>query len=451
MNKNLFYKMALRGGAYIRKEWVISAFSVVRTVADAAAKPYQIRYNRESTEVYVPAAEGTGFDWVMISDHPPMTALFMAQQPLKVEPADIINLAAPVDSTYGDLLFNYIALVHPFGKRIPYQVGPIKIRKIEAMIAERLVDNPMGDSVALATTDSAIQTGDSAVAPEDAIPVSMYMEFGKCMGAIAGYTQLFVPSITPKALQTDPRVMVRRAELLEQYKDRLWDPVIQAKIQDELIAMDINWIKGDPSEGFFIGKKSFGTARKRMFLIHGPEAGFNEGGNATLVVNSLNEGWDTTKLPDMFNSTRAGSFYRGALTALGGEAVKFFMLVFQNTNISEDDCGAKLGRKRYIDPADLEYYTGLWQILDDGSLRILDKATLPSVSGKTITVRSPQFCKTKLSDYCAKCAGQRLANNPFGVAAENTSVASMFMSVMMASAHAKELKTAPLDFRNAFR
>lgn len=450
MNKNLFYKMALRGGAYIRKEWVISAFSVVRTVADALAKPYQIRYNRESTEVYVPTAEGVGFDWVMISDHPPMTALFMAQQPLRVEPADIINLAAPVDSTYGDLLFNYIALVHPFGKRIPYQVGPIKIRKIEAMIAERLVDNPSNGEVELAKGGyTPIVT--STVAPEDAIPVSMYMEFGKCMGAIAGYTQLFVPSITPKSLTVDPRIMVRRTELLEQYKDRLWDPVIQAKIQDELIAMDIEWIKGDPSEGFLISKKSFGTARKRMFVIHGPEAGFNEGGNATLVVNSLNEGWDTTKLPDMFNSTRAGSFYRGALTALGGEAVKFFMLVFQNTNIGEEDCGTKLGRRRWIDPSNLDYYTGLWQILDDGNIRALTKEILPSVANKIIVTRSPQFCKTGSSDYCAKCAGQRLAGNPFGVAAENTSVASMFMDVMMASAHAKELKTAPLDFRNAFR
>jgi hypothetical protein len=37
-----------------------------------------------------------------------------------------------------------------------------------------------------------------------------------------------------------------------------------------------------------------------------------------------------------------------------------------------------------------------------------------------------------------------------GLAAENTSGASKFMDIMMASAHAKELKTAELDLHKAF-
>lgn len=468
MDKVAFYKMALKGGAYARKEWVLSAFSVVRrnvvqpklqeagpdhpfvkpmtmrsvaengnglnpTVYDEPL--YSIRYNRESTEVYVPGEDGQPV-WVSISDHTPMTALFVAGHALVVNPEDIVNLDKTVEkSTYGDLLFNYIALVHPFEARIPYQVGPVNLRKIEKQIAKLLVDN---ESV-------------SGVPPQPhQIPVSMYMTFGKCMGALAGYTQLFVPTLTPKSLTTDPKIRIRRAELLEEHKDRLHDPVVVAKIQDELIAMDREYIKGDPSEGFLISKKTFGTARKRMFVIHGPEAGFNEGGNAELVVNSLNEGWDKTKLPAMFNSTRAGSFYRGALTALGGEAVKFFMRVFQNTNISEDDCGSTLGMVRYLDPANLEYFTGLWEMRAKGELVPLDEARLNEMSGKFVVTRSPNYCKTAHTDYCAKCCGERLASNPFGLGAENTSVASMFMSIMMASAHAKELVTAPLDFRSAF-
>lgn len=450
MNKSVFYKQALKAGAYARKDWVISAYAVVRQ-QPAPANPemvrasgdekisgmngerYDIRYNRESTEVLVPDETGD-FIWVTIDDHPPMTALFVASDELEVVPEDIPNLAQPVQSTYGDLLFNWIALVHPFESRIPYQVGPVKIRKIEAMISKLLVDN---EEVA-------------GVKPEPhQIPVSMYMKFGKCMGALAGYTQLFVPTITPKSLQTNPDIMRRRAELLEEHKDRLHDPVVVAKIQDELIQMDKDALKGDPSEGFFMSNKTWGTARKRMFSIHGPEAGFNEGGNAELVVNSLNEGWDTTKLPAMFNSTRAGSFYRGALTALGGEAVKFFMRVFQNTGISEEDCGATNGVEFFIDPGRADYFEGMYQITPSG-LQELTAEYLPSVTGKYVTLRYPTYCKTDHTDFCAKCSGRRLADNPHMVAAENTSVASMFMSIMMASAHAKELKTAELDFRTAF-
>lgn len=450
MDKSQFYKAALKSGAYQRKDWVLSAFAVTRqpkpksldenmlSVGDGVAVvpplPYSIRYNRESTEVYVDIGQGN-YDWVGITDQIPMTALCVAGTPLTVGPDDIINCKAEVASTYGDLLFNYIALVHPFEDRIPYQVGPVKIRAVEAIIASKLCDN---EDI-------------SGVAPRpDQISVSMYMKYGRCMGALAGYTQLFVPTLTPKALTTDPKIMVRRAELLEQNADRLHDPVVVSRIQDELIQMDRDWIKGDPSEGFFISGKSFNTARKRMFVIHGPEAGFNEGANAELVVNSLNEGWDVTKLPAMFNSSRAGSFYRGALTALGGEAVKFFMRVFQNTNIGEDDCGSVIGLDRYIDPERLGYFEGLWEITKTG-ISALTMERLKEVAGKVITTRSPNYCKTGHTDYCAKCCGERLAANPYGLGAENTSVASMFMGIMMASAHAKELKTARLDFRKAFR
>jgi hypothetical protein len=456
MDKAKFYKEALKMGAYMRKEWVLSAFAVTRRAKPAPARenlnnavfmalnpdaglesedaPFEIRYNRESTEVNMHIGDGK-YEWVAISDHTPMTALCVAGNPLTVTPDDIVNCQKEVASTYGDLLFNYIALVHPFEARIPYQVGPVKIRKIEAIIATKLCDNK--------------EIGGVEPGP-DQIPVWMYMKYGRCMGALAGYTQLFVPTLTPKSLTTDPRVLVRRAELLEEHKDRLHDPVVVAKIQDELIQMDRDWIKGDPSEGFFISGKSFNTARKRMFVIHGPEAGFNEGSNAELVVNSLNEGWDTTKLPAMFNSSRAGSFYRGALTALGGEAVKFFMRVFQNTNIGEDDCKSTLGLDRFIDPDRLDYFEGLWEMTKDGLVN-LTKERLQQVSGKKVTTRSPNYCKTGHTDYCAKCCGLRLSSNPYGLGAENTSVASMFMAIMMASAHAKELKTARLDFRKAFR
>ena len=447
MKKLDFYIDALQAGAYRRKDWVISAFSVVRDqesftgpvpesqMGEGVVVPwdlYSIRYGRESTEVYVPTSGGN--EWVSIQDTVAMTPLFYPGDDLNVTPAMIPNCKAAVDSTFGDLLFNWIALVEPFHDRIDYQVGPVKIGNIERIIAKKLVDDP---------EISGIEPG------PDQIPVKMYMRFGRCVGALAGFTQVFVPTLTPKSLQTDPAVRVRRAELLEEHADRLHDPVVVAKIQNELIDIDKAWLKDDPSEGFLLSNKTWGTARKRLFLIHGPEAGFNEGGNAELVVNSLEEGWDTDKLVAMFNSTRAGSFYRGALTALGGEAVKFFMRVFQNVAISEDDCGARLGIERTIEKGQGEYYAGLWEITSTG-IALLTEDRAKSLEGKTIRTRSPQFCKTGGTDFCAKCVGDALAAIPFAIGAESTSVASKFMDIMMASAHAKELKTAKLDVMAAF-
>lgn len=436
MKKQDFYIQALKEGAYRRKDWVISAFSVTRSVEDPLATqgpvPYSIRYSRDTTEVFMPTE--AGLEWVPIDDSPAMQPLFFPGDPLTVTPSMIPNCAAEVESTFGDLLFNWIALVEPFGDRIGYQVGPVNIRKIERIIAEKLCD------------DFEV----AGVEPRpDQIPVAMYMRFGRCMGALAGFTQVFVPTLSPKALTTDPKIRGRRDELLEEHKDRLHDPVVVSRIQNELIEMDRNWIKDDPSEGFLISNKTFGTARKRMFLIHGPEAGFNEGGNAELVVNSLNEGWDTDKLVAMFNSSRAGSFYRGALTALGGEAVKFFMRVFQNTMISEDDCGSRLGITRIVEKGESHYYHGLWEITSTG-IQLIDEARAKALEGKKVLTRSPLFCKTGATDYCAKCVGEALAAIPYAIGAENTSVASKFMDIMMASAHAKELKTAKLNITEAF-
>ena len=448
MNKLAFFIEALKAKAYHRKEWVISAFAVVRQPARQVVpgqmqsviesipvygdELFSIRYNRDSTEVFIRTMEGD--NWVPISDTVPMTPLFYAADPITVTPDMIPNCNADVESTYGDLLFNWMVLVEPFDKRIEYQVGPVSISKIERMIAKKLVD----DEIVNGRTPA-----------PDEIPVEMYMRFGRCMGALAGFVQVFVPTLSPKALTTDPAIRERRTKLLEENADRLQDPVVVSKIQNELIAMDKEWIKGDPSEGFLLSNKTFGTARKRMFVIHGPEAGFNEGGNAELVVNSLNEGWDTDKIVSMFNSTRAGSFYRGALTALGGEAVKFFMRVFQNVTISEDDCGSRLGVYRTIEKGQTDYYTGLWEITKDG-VAVVTEERAKAMEGKVILTRSPLFCKTGLTDFCEKCVGEALAAIPNAITSENTSVASRFMDIMMASAHAKELNTAQLNFEEAF-
>jgi len=448
MKKIDFYIRALTSRAYRRKDWVISVFAVVRTPTQPSSIPmiegddlsgmnpelYTVRYNRDSTEVFVPSDVGN--QWVTITDTVPMTPLLYPGDALMVTPEMIPNCTAAVESSFGDLLFNWVALVEPFETRIHYHVGPVSIKSIERIIAQKLCDD---ESVA-------------GVAPRpDQIPVHMYMRFGRCVGALAGYTQVLVPTLTPKSLSTNQAILTRRGELLEENKERLHDPVVVSRIQNELIQMDKDNLKGDPSEGFFISNKTWGTARKRMFSIHGPEAGFNEGGNAELVVNSLNEGWDTTKLVAMFNSSRAGSFYRGALTALGGEAVKFFMRVFQNTTVSEPDCGSRLGVFRTIEHGHGHYYTGLWEIVNgDERLALIDETRAKALEGKTVLTRSPLFCKTPGTDFCEKCVGVALAAIPHAIGSENTSVASTFMDIMMASAHAKELKTAKLNFVEAF-
>jgi len=442
MHKRDLYFHALNEGAHLRKAWVLKAFSVTRDRPGVQVKPWDIRYNRDNTEAYVRQPDNS-FDWEPLEEEiwdstpnglmpvtvpiPPMQPVFIASEPIKLQAGEVPNLKRNVESTYGDVLFNWRVLVYAFGDLLDYVVGPVNIKAIEKEIVARMVNNP--------------KRGE----PEDdsQLYVYKYLRYGQAISDLAGFTQLWVPAATPKSLQTDPAIRQRRTELLEKHKDRLHDPAVIAEIQNELVQMDRNWIKGDPSEGFFLQDKVYNTARKRMFLIHGPEAGFDEGGNAELVVNSLDEGWDISKMPVMINSLRAGSYYRGALTALGGESVKFFLRVFQNTYISEQDCGVKFGKIVEVDKDNIGDLEGFYQIIQ-GKPHLLTAESLKPLMGQRIMVRSPQYCQTAHSDYCATCMGLKNSENPNGLGSAASDVGSLFMGIMMASAHAKELKTAPL-------
>lgn len=418
MNKRDMFLSAMRAGAPLRKRWVLALFSVTRHRPDVTPELWDIRYGRESTDVL------TEDGWVAISDVEPMVPVVRTMEPLQLKAGDVPNLSKDLDNTtYGDALFNWRVLVYAFGNKFEYRLGPIKIGSIEREIAERMVDDPLPGE------------------PEDEskLYVRDYLKYGLAISDLGGFAQLFVPTTTAKSLQTDPEARARRQELLEQNKDRLHDPAVIAQIQNELVAMDKAWLKGDPSEGFFLADKVWNTARKRMFLIHGPEAGFDEGSDGELVVNSLDEGWDIEKLPAMINSLRAGSYYRGKLTALGGESVKFFLRVFQNTYISEEDCGSTIGIEKVVDDSLIGSF-----YITKGGVELITNDNIAQLAGQTVTVRSPQYCRTGASDYCQKCMGAHNSENPLGLGSAASAVGSDFMSIMMGSAHAKELKTARL-------
>jgi hypothetical protein len=422
MLKRDLYFQAMRAEAWLRKKWVISAFAVTRYDHNQKDEPYDFKYTKEGTFVLLAG------DWVLITDVPPMVPVYKAMETLAIRAGEVPTLHVDVpDSTYGDVLINYRVLIYSFGTKLPYMVGPISLNAVESHLAKVMKDDPLPREVR----------------DPDAIYITDYKKYGRAVSDLAGFSQMFVPTSTEKSLQTHPDARAVRTRLLEENKDRLHDPAVVAGIQNTLVQMDKDWLKGDPSEAFFIGNKVWNTARKRMYLIHGPEAGFDEGGDAELVVNSLDEGWDISKLPAMINSLRAGSYYRGKLTALGGESVKFFLRVFQNTYISELDCGTELTVSKLVDSTNASSLIGTYRVTKTG-LELIVVDNLNALIGTVIEARSPQYCKTGNSDYCQKCMGAHNSENPLGLGSGASDVGSTFMSIMMASAHAKELKTAKL-------
>ncbi len=423
MTKFEFLLEAIRRGAYQRKAWLLSLFSI--THSKSLGQQYYIRYSEsgvygllpdETTEVLL---EGT------VHGQP----LFYPMEKISLKQDDLANVDRDIETTVGNVIANAMVLIYPFNDKVPFVVGRFNKNSIEKHVCELLIDNKEGKN------------------NPKAITVDELLKFNEAVGALTGLSTVVVPTGTAKTFTIDPAIIKRRDELLAEYKDQLHDPAIIAKIEKELIDMDKASFKGDLAEGFLIGKKSFDVARKRMFIMLGIEMGFGDTKEA--IGTSLNEGIDVNNLPTLIDAMRAGSYGRGKETELGGEQVKYFYRVYQNTRVEEPDCGTKRGLTWTIDDSNYKNFVGLY--LANDAQEVLTESALKAMVGKTVEIRSPMYCNTKAPGYCAKCVGDAYSANPNALLTAASNVGSVMMNWFMKKMHGVVLKTTKLDWSDALR
>ena len=455
MDRFDFFKEALQAGAYKRKDWIISVFTVVRH------KPYEGPQVSFGITPSVIEEKNPDYPYrVVILPHDKHGLYFLdpnnAFEPTKIDnvrndlpmlsvhdkitlkPNDLANVTEEVETWCGNVLFNAMVLVHSVGNKIPYQNGRVNGEKIDRMLAARMVDNPK----------------DGEEVPPNAITVDEYKAYATAMAAMAGLTQISTPAASPKSMTIDPAILKRRDELLKEYKDQLHDPAIIAKIEGELVAMDKATFANDPAGKFYIKSKTYDVARKKSFIMMGAELGFSSSQSGVdPITTSLREGWDMNRLPQMVDNLRSGSYNRGHETALGGESVKYFYRIFQNTRVLEDDCGTKISPTRLITKKNIPRLVGLFSqdVVENGQQVPLTDEKLNSLVGKVIRIRSPRTCTTEAPSFCAKCVGVMLARNPTGLHIAASNIGSTFMGSFMASTHGEALKTERYDFRAAIK
>lgn len=328
----------------------------------------------------------TGKETVSVKslDVPANLHLAFRNSPVTLPPNAVANYKddAPLKTTMGRVLLNYTILVHPFGDYIPYINSRWKIGAIEA---EYIFDGLRLNKITV----------------EQVKRYSMNLHF------IGHFTELSVPTFTEKTLVIDPAVIARRDELLKQYAKEIaaGDEVVMNRIETELVNMDKKSIEGDSSTLFYdyTGGKSYNIHRKTMYIMGGMRPDFGSDGYA-FIDNSLEDGWQIKNIPALYNSIRDATYSRAKETAKGGEVTNFLIRVFQNTRITEEDCKAS----RYLpvtltkDIAEKFIYRNI--IIDDAVVSLTED-NLHEYVGKTVMMRSPQYCQTG-DGYCYVCMGQ---------------------------------------------
>jgi hypothetical protein len=434
MNKKDFFTLAMQAGNYKKLNWIISAFSIIRENADAYKEmpfPYRI-VNDPLGFSFCP--EDKPLELVKLEDAKAGQALFLFNEVVEVNPEDIPNCKEKVLTTYGNLLYNWIVLVHAFGSKIPFQTGRINGRKIEDLILVNFKDTPKNDSDR----------------KENECYVDEYLKYTAATDFLTGLTQLCVWGSSEKTLLAPPGIKEFKKKLLEENKDTLDQTATVAKIDAELVKYDAAFLKDSPAENFLIGGKSRNVVRKKLFLMIGTELGLDENSvKSSLITNSLSEGWDYNKIPEMIDSLRAGSFNRGAQTVLGGVSVKWLLRASSNINVTIDDCGTTIGGVVNVTEKNKDKYIGFSVVTKEGSKKIISSEEAGTYLGKTIMIRNPMYCKLPQTDYCKVCVGDRLAVNPTGLSIAVSDYGNSFLSIFLAASHAKQISTAKMNIQTA--
>lgn len=426
IDKAEYFLRALRANCHHYKAWVIEAFAEVEALSDpthAVGRKYPYALTRHPDRSYTFIDPETRME-VTLEGTFKRGAPFQLMEPLSLTPGDLENVRHELLTCYGNALVNAVCLIYPFGSKVEFQTGLLSVKSLEKLIEKRLTDNDKAD--------------------EGDISIAEYKQFNDAIRHLEGFTQLCVPSASIKTMTVSPHVIKRRNELFEQYKGQLNDPVIQARIDKELSAMEREWMKGDPADRFYISDKSYDVVRKRMHRMIGSESGFGKTGE--FIQTSLTEGLNVEDMPSMINALRNGSYSRGALTALGGVGTKRNYRTFQNTTVIEEDCGSKLGLRILMTPELAKHFVSSSIVNADGTVTELTSENIDQYVNKRVTVRSVAYCHTPDQNVCAVCVGKKIAATPNAISTYAADLGSTFLVSFLAAAHGAVLKVTTLDY-----
>ena len=432
MLKRDYFIKAANHGAWRYRLWILTTFAVTnQSNVDWKADPFPYRYvHNEEGHFFVDPEDNTKL--VPIDDAPDGGVLFGVTETFILRQGEFPNNQTDLKTTYGNALFNAVAIFSCFDATIPYVNKRLNPGGVEKLYVSKIVSNPkLGE-----------------VVPEGSVTVAQVQDHLAAMfDVIQNLDKLCVQSASPKMLSVDPSVIEYRDKWLAENQDKLTDLTAVADFIKTLVEMDKATFKGDPAEGFFIKGKQFDVVRLRVHILHGVEHSFDQDGTFQLVTKSLSEGWDLKHFAELNNSLRDGSYNRGSKTALGGEAVKFFYRRYQNSRLIPGDCGTPITIRRLVTKSNADRLVGNFYQDDTGALIRLDNSNVTAFIGKRIKMRDPAGCRAGGFDCCEVCFGDAIDDTPNAMANVYAEVASKFMSIFMAKMHGTSLKTAHYDFK----
>ena len=340
--------------------------------------------------------------------------------PLSLKKGELIFIEEDVETTYGEVLISAIFFIYPYKGKLKFIPGYLTPSTINERACKALLDKTA--------------------------TIEEHKLFEKAVYLPGVLTQCGVASASVKSIVPPKDILAYKEELLAmpKYKDHLDDPATVAELQGLLAARYREYIKGDPSAGFFIDKKGIDVARLRSQVMFGAEPDFVDDNKIVVITDSLSQGWKAKDIPLLANTQRMGSYNRGKETSVPGATDKLVTRVTQNMKITIDDCESTDGLEITINSANFNQYVGTY-IVGTSTPLTIDK--LKTFMGKKILIRSPKRCRVEeQTSYCKKCMGDISGNTESSLSSQVSAISGIFVSVQMAKTHTTALATNQYEY-----
>ena len=420
MNKYEYFKYAYGLGLIGNRTWLLRVFSVPTVTPEIEHKTGMVFFDQKGLANFIDAEGNT----VTIEDHKKGSPLYAVKEEVTAKAGDFKITDKDYKTYYSNLLLNVLLLDIPFDGKVAFHNGTFNRKLLDGILVKGLKDRT--------------------------ITVEQYGTFSKCMAILNALAPVITPSATYKGIVPPKDMVSYRNKLLKQYEGQLDDPIVISKIEQALVDHYKEYIKGDPAEGYYIDKKGMNVALKRSAMMFGGEPKLDDTTKVNLNVPSLMEGWDMDKLPDMINSLRMGSYSRGKETALGGEAAKFSARVYQNTKLTDKDCGSIVGVPFRITTYNADAFVGRYRIVS-GKPKEIKAGDLNGFIGKTVIIRSPMTCWEKNGNYCPVCMGREISESGIGIGVMASAISSVMLNVFMSKMHGRVLEYAEYDYEQSIK
>ena len=409
-----YFRYAIQQQLYLQRGWLLSVMGILPTTTDEHS--YATTGIKSQDGVVTVKVNNT--DTVITDYKHQNQPLYGRDERVNVRSGDMRCIKQDLLTTYGLLVANALIIEYPYGGLVNY---------LNEEFTEKLLNRVGYDAIT-----------------DDRVTIDMHHRFENAISQIKCLAQTIVPSASRRSISANPKVAELKPQLLKEYAGRLLDPASIAELQSKLSKIDDEYLKGDPSERFFISRKPK-MSRLRTEGMYGAEQDFIDESKISVMENSLSEGWKVKDLPMMANNIRGGSINRGINTALGGVTVKEVARIFQNYTVNPNDCLATHGLTVQLTADNAKNYVGRYLLTKSIPLTAED---CKHHIGKSIVIRSPTYCLSPGASICKICIGDTIANSGIGINALMMGMSSTFLSLFMAAMHTSALSTQRYNHHN---